>query len=60
MTTRSQKGVAAEQLVCGEIEIPEAENNSVENPVVCTGKSPRLQLEILDENKTSLRREVYV
>ena len=47
-----------EQLVSGKFELPEIEDNTVENPIVSTGYSVRLHSGNLDENKTSLGMEI--
>ena len=58
MTTRSQKRKAVAELVSGDFEASLAENNSTENLTACSSKNPRLELENLEEIKTSLRKEI--
>ena len=58
MTTRSQKRKAAEELVSTEVETPLPEISQNENPVAGTSKSPRVISENLEDNKTTLRKEI--
>ena len=58
MTTRSQKRKAVAELVSGEFEASLAENNSTENLTAGSSKNPRLELENLQEIKTTLRKEI--
>ena len=58
MTTRSQKKKAVAELVSGEIEACVAENNSSENLIAGPSKTLRVELEDLEEIKTSLREEI--
>ena len=58
MTTRSQKRKAVAELVSGDFEASLAENNSSENLIASSSKNPRLELENLEEIKTSLRKEI--
>ena len=58
MTTRSQKRKAVAELVSGDFEAFLAENNSTENLVASSSKNPRLELENLEEIKTTLRNEI--
>ena len=58
MTTRSQKRKTVAELVSGDFEASLAENNSTENLTASSSKNPRLELENLEEIKTSLRKEI--
>ena len=58
MTTRSQKRKAVAELVSGDFEASLAENNSTENLTASSSKNPRLELENLEEMKTTLRKEI--
>ena len=58
MTTRSQKRKAVAELISGDFEASLAENNSTENLIASSSKNPRLELENLEEIKTTLRREI--
>ena len=58
MTTRSQKRKAVTELVSGDFELSLNENNSIENPIPSSSKNPRLELENLEEMKTTLRKEI--
>ena len=58
MTTRSQKRKAVAELVSGDFEASLAENNSTENLIASSSKNPRLELENLEELKTTLRKEI--
>ena len=58
MTTRSQKSKAVAELVSGDFEASLAENNSTENLIASSSKNPRLELENLEEIKTTLRKEI--
>ena len=58
MTTRSQKRKAVAELVSGDFEASVAENNTTENLVAGPSKNLRIELENLEEIKTSLRREI--
>ena len=58
MTTRSQKRKAVAKLVSGDFEASLAENNSTENLTASSSKNPRLELENLEEMKTTLRKEI--
>ena len=58
MTTRSQKRKAVAELVSGDFEASLAENNSTENLIASYSKNPRLELENLEEIKTTLRKEI--
>ena len=58
MTTRSQKRKAVAELVSGDFEASLAENNSTENLIASSSKNPRLELETLEEIKTTLRKEI--
>ena len=58
MTTRSQKRKAIAELVSGSFEASLAENNSTENLIASSSKNPRLELENLEEIKTTLRKEI--
>ena len=58
MTTRSQKRKAIAELVSGDFEASLAENNSTENLIPSSSKNPRLELENLEEIKTTLRKEI--
>ena len=57
MKTRSQKRNALAELVSGDFEASLAENNSTENLIASSSKNPRLELENLEEIKTTLRKE---
>ena len=58
MTTRCQKRKAVAALTSGEFEFSVAERNQPESLVAGPSKSPKIQLESLDEIKTSLRRKI--
>ena len=58
MTTRSQKRKTVAELVSGDFEASLAENNSTENLIASSSKNPRLELENLEEIKTTLRKEI--
>ena len=58
MTTRSRKRKAIAELVSGDFEASLAENNSAENLIASSSKNPRLEFEILEEIKTTLRKEI--
>ena len=58
MTTKSQKRKAVAELVSGDFEASLAENNSTENLIASSSKNPRLELENLEEIKTTLRKEI--
>ena len=58
MTTRSQKRKAIAELMSGDFEASLAENNSTENLIASSSKNPRLELENLEEIKTTLRKEI--
>ena len=58
MTIRSQKREAVAELAQGEFESSVAESNQPENLVADPSKLPRIQLENLDEIKTSWRKEI--
>ena len=58
MTTRSQKRKAVAELVSGDFEASLAENNPTENLTASSSKNPRLELENLEEMKTTLRKEI--
>ena len=58
MTTRSQKRKAVAELVSGDFEASLTENNSTENLIPSSSKNPRLELENLEEIKTTLRKEI--
>ena len=58
MTTRSQKKKTVAELVSGDFEVSIAENNSAENLMASSSKNPRLELENLEEKKTTLRKEI--
>ena len=58
MTTRSQKRKAVAELVSGDFEASLTENNSTENLIPSSSKNPRLELENLEEMKTTLRKEI--
>ena len=58
MTTRSQKRKAIAELASGDFEASLAENNSTENLIPSSSKNPRLELENLEEIKTTLRKEI--
>ena len=58
MTTRSQKRKAIAELVSGDFEASLTENNSTENLIPSSSKNPRLELENLEEIKTTLRKEI--
>ena len=58
MTTRSQKRKAIAELASGDFETSLAENNSTENLIPSSSKNPRLELENLEEIKTTLRKEI--
>ena len=58
MTTRSQKRKAVAELISGDFEASLAENNSTENLIASSSKNPRLELENLEEIKTTLRKEI--
>ena len=58
MTTRSQKRKVVAELVSGDFEAFLAENNSTENPITSSSKNPRLELENLEEIKTTLRKKI--
>ena len=58
MTTRSQKRKAIAELASGDFEASLAENNSTENLIPSSNKNPRLELENLEEIKTTLRKEI--
>ena len=57
MTTRSQKKAVAE-LVSRKFETPTVENNQSENLIAGPSQSPRVQLENLEEVKSSLTKEI--
>ena len=58
MSTRSQKRKAVAELVSGDFEASLAENNSTENLIASSSKNLRLELENLEEIKTTLRKEI--
>ena len=58
MTTRRQKRKAVAELISGDFEASLAENNSTENLIASSSKNPRLELENLEEIKTTLRKEI--
>ena len=58
MTTRSQKRKAVAELVPGDFEVSLNENGSIENLIPSSSKNPRLELENLEEMKTTLRKEI--
>ena len=58
MTTRSQKRKAVAELVSGDFEASLTGNNSTENLIPSSSKNPRLELENLEETKTTLRKEI--
>ena len=58
MTTRSQKRKAIAELASEDFETSLAENNSTENLIPSSSKNPRLELENLEEIKTTLRKEI--
>ena len=58
MTTRSQKRKAVAELASGDFGASIAETNTTENLVAEPSKNPRIELENLEEIKTSLRREI--
>ena len=58
MTTRSQKRKAIAELASGDSETSLTENNSTENLIPSSSKNPRLELENLEEIKTTLRKEI--
>ena len=58
MTTRSQKRKAVAELVSGDFEASLTENNSTENLIPSSSKNSRLELENLEEIKTTLRKEI--
>ena len=58
MTTRSQKRKAIAELVSGDFEASPVANNSTENLIPSSSKNPRLELENLEEIKTTLRKEI--
>ena len=58
MTTRSQKRKAIAELASGDFEASLTENNSTENLIPSSSKNPRLELENLEEIKTTLRKEI--
>ena len=58
MSTRSQKRKAVAELVSRDFEASLAENNSTENLIASSSKNPRLELENLEEIKTTLRKEI--
>ena len=58
MTTRSQKRKAVAELVSGDFEASLNENNSIENLIPSSSKNPRLELENLEEMKTTLRKKI--
>ena len=58
MTTRSQKRKAVAELVSGDFEASLNENGSIENLIPSSSKNPRLELENLEEMKTTLRKEI--
>ena len=58
MTVRNQKRKAVAELASGEFEASNSENNLVANLLAGPSKQPSNQTEKLDENKTSLRREI--
>ena len=58
MTTRSQKRKAIAELMSGDFEASLAENNSTETLIASSSKNPRLELENLEEIKTTLRKEI--
>ena len=58
MTTRSQKRKAIAELASEDFETSLAENNSTENLMPSSSKNPRLELENLEEIKTTLRKEI--
>ena len=58
MTTRSQKRKAVAELISGDFEASLAGNNSTENLIASSSKNSRLELENLEEIKTTLRREI--
>ena len=57
MTTRSQKK-AVEELVSGDLGTQITVNNLTENLIAGPSKTPRVQIETLDEIKTSLRKKI--
>ena len=58
MTTRSQKRKAVAELVSGDFETPVNENIPSEDLIAGPSKTFRIGPEILDEIKTSLRKEI--
>ena len=58
MTTRSQKRKAVAELVSGELETSVAENSQSKNLTAGPTKTLRVEPEILNEIKTSLRTEI--
>ena len=58
MTTGSEKSKAVEEIVSAELETSKVENNRTVNLVAGPRKSPRVHPEILDEIKTSPRKEI--
>ena len=58
LSTRSQKRKAAEELVSRDVETPLTGNDSEKNLISGPSKSPKVQLENVDEIKTSLGREI--
>ena len=58
MTTRSQKRKAVAELVSGELETSVAEISQSENLIAGPRKTLRVEPEILNETKTSLRKEI--
>ena len=58
MTTKSQKRRAIAELASGEFETSESENIPSGDLIASSSKAPRTEPEILDEIKTSLRKEI--
>ena len=58
MTTRSQKRKAIVELVSGYFEACVAENSEPEFLVPCPSKFPKIELEKIDEIKTSLTKKI--
>ena len=58
MTTRSQKRKPVAELVSADFETPVNENTPSEDLISGTSKTLRIEPEILDEIKTSMRKEI--
>ena len=58
MTTRSQKKETVEELVSADLETALSGKNQKLNPVAGTSNSPKVQIENLEERKSTIRKEI--